>query len=118
MISFHDRGGGGDKMQGTREQWRNEQKRLGADKICITPTLTCYMQAPRNVFQSGGGGGLKYLRSGRAKRAKQVERKLAWGQGAKPKRGVKGRCPLKFRVFRHLKGLGNFVSDSEINSWI
>ena len=46
----------------------------GQKKILITTTLTSYA-GPSNVFRSGGGGGLKYLRSGRAKQSK-VERKL------------------------------------------
>ena len=83
-ISFHDRGGGGDEMRGTRDQWRNEQKRLvGAEKqIRITTTLTRY--------------------AGPGKRFFKVESELAWGPGAKPRRVSKGGASWSSGFFMHL----------------
>ena len=68
-FSFHDRGGGDDEMRGTSGVmnrnfiflilfWGEGGGGEGAEEnICITTILNVnYMHAPRNVFQSWGGG--------------------------------------------------------------
>ena len=92
---------GWQKIQGLtfQGQWRNEQNRLeegggGRRKICITttPRYTCYMQAPRIIFQSGV---LTIL-------LECSERSVNWrGSGGFTPAGVKGLSPQKVMVFRH-----------------
>ena len=70
-------GGGGTKCEERgRSDVMSQNVFLGGGekKIRIIIALTCYMQAPRNRFSKleGGGGGIKYLRSDRAKQLSWV----------------------------------------------
>ena len=62
------------------------------EKISASSPLLHVICRPRGTFFKVGvrGGGLKCLRSDRAK---QVGRKLAWSPGAKPRRGSRGGAP-------------------------
>ena len=60
-------------------------------------------------WEGGGVGGLKYLRSDRAK---QVERKSAWGPGAKPGPWERLKKKLKKSVICGCRLCDNFVHEA------